>query len=435
MLGGSFPRQAIEAVSDIDPAQLDELLSSLVRKEVLTVRADKLSPERGQYVFTQSLIRSVAYDTVDQSRAQGPASEDRRAPALRLPRPGGRGGRGDRRPPPTTPTEAAREDPDAEDLRAQAEPRLRACRRAGRSRSAPRRRPSPPTCTSRRPELGRGRASRGSLTWRGGWRRLAGWHERALGHYETAAGAHAQAGRVVEAARVTARLGYALDNLGRGQQAITRIREALASLAATTAPPEVVADLQSSLGRALAFSGHGDEAIGPVEQALTLAQHHELAEPLAFSLNTKATLLLWAGRGEEARSIFELAVSVARRHGITEREMIAEGNLAELCMTYDLPGALEHAKAALALARHWGNRDNEAWAGSLLTYILTMAGRFDEATELWTELLQGGGDPSAAIYTAHLSGGASRQPRGRPRAPSCHRRLGRERRPAAEVGL
>ena len=104
MLGGSFPRQAIEAVSDIDPAHLDEILSSLVRKEVLTVRADKLSPERGQYVFTQSLIRSVAYDTVDESRAKGPAPEDRRAPSLRIPRPGGRGGRGDRRPPLTTPT-------------------------------------------------------------------------------------------------------------------------------------------------------------------------------------------------------------------------------------------------------------------------------------------------------------------------------------------
>jgi predicted ATPase len=60
VLGSSFPRQAIEAVSDIDPASLDGLLSALVRKEVLTVRADKLSPEKGQYAFTQSLIRSVA---------------------------------------------------------------------------------------------------------------------------------------------------------------------------------------------------------------------------------------------------------------------------------------------------------------------------------------------------------------------------------------
>ena len=140
----------------------------------------------------------------------------------------------------------------------------------------PRRRPSP--AYVRAADLSSDEGERPRFTYLAGrMATSAGWHERALGHYETAAGAHAQAGRIVEAAGVTARLGYALDNLGRGQQAITRIREALASLAATTAPPEVVADLQSSLGRALAFSGHGDEAIGPVEQALTLAQHHELA--------------------------------------------------------------------------------------------------------------------------------------------------------------
>ena len=48
VLGESFSRQAVEAVSEIDRSAIDEILTSLVRKEVLTVRADKLSPERGQ---------------------------------------------------------------------------------------------------------------------------------------------------------------------------------------------------------------------------------------------------------------------------------------------------------------------------------------------------------------------------------------------------
>ena len=83
MLGArhELPRQAIEAVSDIDPPDLDGLLSSLVRKEVLTVRADKLSPERGQYAFTQSLIRSVAYDML--TRAERKARHLRTAEHLR----------------------------------------------------------------------------------------------------------------------------------------------------------------------------------------------------------------------------------------------------------------------------------------------------------------------------------------------------------------
>ena len=81
VLGESFPRQAIEAVSDTDPGELDEILPSLVRKEVLTVRADKLSPERGQYAFTQSLIRSVAYDMLTRAERKARHLDDRRPPA------------------------------------------------------------------------------------------------------------------------------------------------------------------------------------------------------------------------------------------------------------------------------------------------------------------------------------------------------------------
>src|SRR4051812_36860188 len=61
VLGDSFPRSAIAAVSTVTE-ELDERLASLVRKEFLSVRSDKLSPDRGQYVFAQTLLRTVAYD-------------------------------------------------------------------------------------------------------------------------------------------------------------------------------------------------------------------------------------------------------------------------------------------------------------------------------------------------------------------------------------
>ena len=50
-----WPRDAAGAV-----------LASLVRKHVLTVRADPLSPDRGQYRFAQTLLRTVAYDTLSK---------------------------------------------------------------------------------------------------------------------------------------------------------------------------------------------------------------------------------------------------------------------------------------------------------------------------------------------------------------------------------
>ena len=44
--------------------RLDELLDSLVRKEVISMQLDPRSPERGQYGFLQDLVRAVAYESL-----------------------------------------------------------------------------------------------------------------------------------------------------------------------------------------------------------------------------------------------------------------------------------------------------------------------------------------------------------------------------------
>src|SRR5947208_1174529 len=46
--------------------ELEPLLSSLVRKEVLGVQADSRSPEHGQYGFLQDLVRHVALETLSK---------------------------------------------------------------------------------------------------------------------------------------------------------------------------------------------------------------------------------------------------------------------------------------------------------------------------------------------------------------------------------
>ena len=48
-------------------------LADLVRREVLSVSADPLSPERGSYQFAQEMLRQVAYDTLSRpDRKAGP---------------------------------------------------------------------------------------------------------------------------------------------------------------------------------------------------------------------------------------------------------------------------------------------------------------------------------------------------------------------------
>jgi hypothetical protein len=66
VLGTSFPAEALIAVSGQDETAVRAALAELLRREILTVSADPLSPERGSYQFTQDLLRRVAYDTLSR---------------------------------------------------------------------------------------------------------------------------------------------------------------------------------------------------------------------------------------------------------------------------------------------------------------------------------------------------------------------------------
>ena len=64
VLGTSFPRAAVDAVAQPTGTPIDVLLAALIRKEVLTVLSDPLSPERGHLQFAQGLMRTVVYDNL-----------------------------------------------------------------------------------------------------------------------------------------------------------------------------------------------------------------------------------------------------------------------------------------------------------------------------------------------------------------------------------
>ncbi len=66
VLGATFPAEALMAVSGQDQAVVRTALAELVRREVLSVSADPLSPERGSYGFAQQMLRQVAYDTLSR---------------------------------------------------------------------------------------------------------------------------------------------------------------------------------------------------------------------------------------------------------------------------------------------------------------------------------------------------------------------------------
>ena len=86
VLGTTFPAEALIAVSGQDELTVRAALTELVRRAVLAVSADPLSPERGSYGFAQQMLRQVAYDT--QSRHDRKARHLKVAAYLRAAFPG-----------------------------------------------------------------------------------------------------------------------------------------------------------------------------------------------------------------------------------------------------------------------------------------------------------------------------------------------------------
>ena len=64
VLGQSFTVAGLAAVSGQDASEIEPRLAGLGRREILSVRSDPRSPERGQYAFVQALIREVSYNTL-----------------------------------------------------------------------------------------------------------------------------------------------------------------------------------------------------------------------------------------------------------------------------------------------------------------------------------------------------------------------------------
>ena len=64
VLGQTFSVAALAALTGEEPAPLEGRLRALVRRELLQLDTDPRSPERGQFGFTQALVREVAYATL-----------------------------------------------------------------------------------------------------------------------------------------------------------------------------------------------------------------------------------------------------------------------------------------------------------------------------------------------------------------------------------
>jgi predicted ATPase/class 3 adenylate cyclase len=376
VLGKSFTRRALAALSGLHERELDPLLASLVAKEVLSVQADPRSPERGQYGFLQDLVRTIAYETL--------AKRDRKQKHLRvaayLEEAWGDDEEEIVEVVASHYLEAYRLSPDAEDaggIKEQARRMLvRAAERAASLAAAE----EAETYFQQAAELTDSRLERAELTERAGEMAMTrGQADRAARSYEDSTRLFTEAGLPHAAARVQARLAEVDFAQGHLEQALDRMTRAHGVLSGDEPDPDL-AMVTAQLGRFLAIAGREEEATSLLEEALELSEHLELPEVYAQALSSRGILLINRGRLDEAVTLHRRALQVALEHGLTAAALRAYNNLAVALQSLDrFAEMVDLAGQALELARRTGDRFRElSWlTGTLIPLILV--GRWDQA--------------------------------------------------------
>src|SRR5215203_762860 len=370
ILGHSFRRDAISAVTTASNDEVDATLQALVRKGVLQVVAESTSPAAEEYQFVQSILRTVASDLL--SRRQRKVRH--LAVATRLEE--------------SSPVDvvelvaahyndayqAARNDPDKDDIRARAATAYGRAADRVTSLGSPERAVGyyemAASLTMEQLEGLRLTESAARMSY------LSGQYEKAAELYEQVMAEHRAAEREVAAAKSATFLARCLSVLGRGAEGMSLLRPAVEVLAANE---EVAAEAEAHaiLAEWFAFAMTDDEVAEHANRAYELATAANSPEVLCRALNAKGWLLQRQHHAPEAAAMFAALVEVAQSNDLPRAELMGRGNLADVRSQSDLPGAESDHLAALELTERLGDVGNRAIALSNLAFHYFYAGQWD----------------------------------------------------------
>ena len=384
VLGKTFSRRALAALSGLAESELEPLLSSLVRKEVLSLQADQRSPEHGQYGFLQDLVRRVAYETLsrhdrksrhlaaaDQLSATLGEEEVAEVVAAHL----------------LAAFEAVPDAGDAEELKRRA---TEALVRAGERASGLAAAAEAQRYFEQAGDLADDERAQADLAARAGemaW--LANKPDEARALLERSHAAYDELGEPVAAARAATLLADIDFNEGHPPRAVARLEPALAALEEGAEDPDI-APVAAQLGRYLHFVGESERAAVHVERALSLAEAIDQPETLAEALNTKSLLLARLHRPRESQILLEGALEIALAHDLHSSALRAYNNLgAFLWVDGQWRSFLVNAERALEAARRVGDRQWESVFLAGPVGALLMLGRWDEALAIAAEAEEG----------------------------------------------
>jgi class 3 adenylate cyclase/tetratricopeptide (TPR) repeat protein len=378
VLGQSFVVESLGALTGIGRDQLDAILRSLIRKELLALNNDPRSPERGQYTFLQGLLREVAHETLSKRERrerhlavahylESLADDElfgvvasHYADALRA-----------------TPAGA-----EADALAAQARAALRA---AADRASALHSHDQAFAYLEQALMVTSDESDRAAILERAAGSAAAiGRGQVAEDYLSRAMARYQEVGDPEAVARAATALASLLTTSGHSVRAIALLESA--RLPDRETNPAFVA-LNAELARA--FMIHFDSALAVeyADRALKAASRPELMPVIVEALITKGCALAQTGQHfREAQAVLAGAMWLAQREGLVLSEIRARINLGVFLSIDDPRLALDLTRTALELARRLGHRSLASRLGSDAAWYAFRTGDWDWGLTVLDEL-------------------------------------------------
>ncbi len=382
VLGQSFTAAAAAALSGLPESEVLQLLNGLVAKQVLARDDDPRSPERGQYVFLQTLLRTVAYGMLSRRTRKA-----RHLAAVRHLEQ-------------TWPGEsrdiaevlaahylhAIDAEPDADDadeLRSSAREKLTAAGRAAASLALG---SEADRYFRQAAELSGDELERAELLEQAGRALWASAGEHAEERLREAIDAFKRTGRESGgSAAVTLATAIATD--GRAEEGRELIERFLAH-EDPDAEPVLRARAQAALAGWLTLLGHPDEAEPMFADAMVTLERARALPVLAEAMARRAVHLEVMGRFEEATALNRHALLLAQEHDVPAVALRATFALAAQLIARDRPlQAQADVQRGLELARERGDRPWERHFMAEVVQCQAFLGNWDEVTRLLPDLL------------------------------------------------
>ncbi len=382
VLGKTFTRDGLAALSGRAGGELDAILAGLVRKEVFSLQSDPRSPERGQFGFLQDLLKRVAYETLSRKErktrhlaaaghlASAWADEQEIVEVVA-----------------SHYLDAYRLLPDAEDA-----PEIKRLAREALARAGERAASLAATVEAARvfaaaAELADDPLEEAGLRARAGRAANTGAEfSLARTELERAHSLYEQAGATRETALTVAALAHTDVSLNESDRALERLERAY-ELLSETEPDEGTAAVVEQLARLHVVRGSHQRAEELADQAIGLAERLWLPEILAQALNTAGLLAGHGGRPQFGLALLKHSLAIALENDFPMAALRAYNNLSDKLDRSDrYAEALELQDSGLALARKIGSRGQEWRLLGERAYCLVRIGRWDEAAEIVSSL-------------------------------------------------